>query len=211
MGGVHSWISHRVTWTLRRRHPHGPAHGNHAGCRQRSQPHAVQIYSVRVTCAATAGTPATSPSCRCSHALNARAGARPATSFRCTCSGSSWASASYLLIGFWSDRPSAAAAAKKAFLVTRLRRRGLHAGHPVPVLQPARRSLSQGLNVFVRRSGTSTCSRRDGELAGAQIVAMGSGVATWVALGIFAGAVGKSAQFPLARMAAGRDGRPHTG
>ena len=101
---------------------------------------------------------------------------------------------SYLLIGFWHDRPSAAAAAKKAFLVTRLG----DVGFMLAILYlffNREAFLSQGLNPF--EIGHINLLAQGGELAGAQIVAMGSGVATWVALGIFAGAVGKSAQFPL--------------
>ena len=101
---------------------------------------------------------------------------------------------SYLLIGFWSNRPSAAAAAKKAFLVTRLG----DVGFMLAILYlffNREAFLSQGLNPF--EIGHINLLAQGGELAGAQIVAMGSGVATWVALGIFAGAVGKSAQFPL--------------
>ncbi len=101
---------------------------------------------------------------------------------------------SYLLIGFWSNRPSAAAAAKKAFLVTRLG----DVGFMLAILYlffNREAFLSQGLNPF--EIGHINLLAQGGELAGAQLVAMGSGVATWVALGIFAGAVGKSAQFPL--------------
>ena len=101
---------------------------------------------------------------------------------------------SYLLIGFWHERPSAAAAAKKAFLVTRLG----DVGFMMAILYlffNREAFLSQGLNPF--EIGHINLLAQGGELAGAQIVAMGSGVATWVALGIFAGAVGKSAQFPL--------------
>ena len=101
---------------------------------------------------------------------------------------------SYLLIGFWHDRPAAAAAAKKAFLVTRLGDVGFMLG--ILYLFFNREAfLSQGLNPF--EIADINLMAQGGELAGAPIVAMGSGVATWVALGIFAGAVGKSAQFPL--------------
>jgi len=101
---------------------------------------------------------------------------------------------SYLLIGFWYHRPAAAAAAKKAFIVTRLGDFGFllailylffHRGD----------FLAQGLSPFeiehIRLLASETAS------AGAGLVALASGVVTWVALGIFAGAVGKSAQFPL--------------
>ena len=45
---------------------------------------------------------------------------------------------SYLLIGFWYNRHSAANAAKKAFIVTRGRRLRIPARDPVPVLQSER-------------------------------------------------------------------------
>jgi NADH-quinone oxidoreductase subunit L len=85
---------------------------------------------------------------------------------------------SYLLIGFWFQRPAAAAAAKKAFIVTRLGDLGF---------------LMAILLIFTK-AGTFDI----GEI---QEMAVGgllsTGVITVFALGVFAGAVGKSAQFPL--------------
>ena len=101
---------------------------------------------------------------------------------------------SYLLIGFWYNRPSAAAAAKKAFIVTRLG----DVGFLLAILYLFFHKdafISQGLNPF--EISHINIMAAGGEMAGAQIVALGGGVITWVALGIFAGAVGKSAQFPL--------------
>ena len=93
---------------------------------------------------------------------------------------------SYLLIGFWYHRPAAAAAAKKAFIVTRIG----DVGFLIVILYLfARRDLfhAQGLNPF--------------EIQDIHAIAVaglfGSVAVTWLALGIFAGAVGKSAQFPL--------------
>jgi len=85
---------------------------------------------------------------------------------------------SYLLIGFWFHRPAAANAAKKAFIVTRLGDFGF---------------LAAILLLFFN-TGTFDIARLHslaitGVLAGS--------VLTWAAIGIFAGAVGKSAQFPL--------------
>ncbi len=102
---------------------------------------------------------------------------------------------SYLLIGFWYNRPSAAAAAKKAFIVTRLGDVGfllaiLYLFHNKDAF------ISQGLNPF-EISHINLIAAGGETMAGAQIVALGTGVVTWIALGIFAGAVGKSAQFPL--------------
>jgi NADH-quinone oxidoreductase subunit L len=85
---------------------------------------------------------------------------------------------SYLLIGFWYQRPSAADAAKKAFIITRLG----DLGFLIAIL------------VLYANSGTFDTEQirtmaATGALAGSTL--------TWAALGIFAGAAGKSAQFPL--------------
>ena len=85
---------------------------------------------------------------------------------------------SYLLIGFWFHKPSAANAAKKAFIVTRLGDFGFLAA------------------ILVLYANTGTFDTETlyklvaaGTLAGTTL--------TWVAIGIFSGAAGKSAQFPL--------------
>ncbi|XUX01126.1 MAG: NADH-quinone oxidoreductase subunit L [Dehalogenimonas sp.] len=85
---------------------------------------------------------------------------------------------SYLLIGFWFQRPAAAAAAKKAFIVTRIGDFGFLAA----------------ILVLFTNSGTLEIRELNG-LAVAGVLA--GGVITWAALGIFLGAMGKSAQFPL--------------
>ncbi len=85
---------------------------------------------------------------------------------------------SYLLIGFWFQRPAAATAAKKAFIVTRIGDFGFLAA------------------IILLFANTGTLDIRElNELAVIGILA--GGVLTWAALGIFLGAVGKSAQFPL--------------
>ena len=99
---------------------------------------------------------------------------------------------SYLLIGFWYHRPAAVDAAKKAFLVTRLG----DVGFLLAILY-----LFFNQDAFAN-FGLSALEIPDinemGEMARLGIVgALAGGVVTWVALGIFAGAVGKSAQFPL--------------
>jgi proton-translocating NADH-quinone oxidoreductase chain L len=89
--------------------------------------------------------------------------------------------ASYLLIGFWIERPSAAAAAKKAFITTRIGDLGFFLG------------------ILWLYSGSGTLLFYDdgrGCLESAALVALGAS-ATFVALLIFCGAVGKSGQFPL--------------
>src|SRR5438045_5266670 len=89
--------------------------------------------------------------------------------------------ASYLLIGFWIERPSAAAAAKKAFITTRIGDMGFFLG----------------MLWLYNRSGTLLFyhgRRRCLESAG---LALLGASATYIALLIFCGAVGKSGQFPL--------------
>ncbi len=85
---------------------------------------------------------------------------------------------SYLLIGFWFHRPSAANAAKKAFIVTRLGDFGFLAG-----------ILSLFLNTGTFDIAELHGLAMAGTLAGSTL--------TWAAIGIFSGAMGKSAQFPL--------------
>jgi NADH-quinone oxidoreductase subunit L len=85
---------------------------------------------------------------------------------------------SYLLIGFWFHRDSARRAATKAFLVTRVG----DLGFLIAILLVW--SETGELNIGAIH-----------ELAAAG--AIGSTVLTWFALGLFAGASGKSAQFPL--------------
>jgi NADH-quinone oxidoreductase subunit L len=89
--------------------------------------------------------------------------------------------ASYLLIGFWIEKPSAAAAAKKAFITTRIGDMGFFLG------------------ILWLYGGSGTLLFYDdgrGCLENAGLIALGAS-ATFVALLIFCGAVGKSGQFPL--------------
>ena len=98
---------------------------------------------------------------------------------------------SYLLIGFWHERPSAAAAAKKAFIVTRIG----DVGFLIAILYlffKADDFAAAGLNAFHIPDiwqAAQPLAAGGAILAGASL--------TWMALGIFAGAVGKSGQFPL--------------
>jgi len=85
---------------------------------------------------------------------------------------------SYLLIGFWFHRPSAANAAKKAFIVTRLGDFGFLAA----ILLLFSKTQTFNIDQLYGLAGTAA-------LAGTTL--------TWAAIGIFSGAVGKSAQFPL--------------
>jgi NADH-quinone oxidoreductase subunit L len=85
---------------------------------------------------------------------------------------------SYLLIGFWFHRKSAADAAKKAFIVTRIGDFGFLAG------------------ILILYYNTHTFDIHQlHELAVTGV--LGGSVLMWAAIGLFAGAVGKSAQFPL--------------
>jgi NADH-quinone oxidoreductase subunit L len=89
--------------------------------------------------------------------------------------------ASYLLIGFWIERPSAAAAAKKAFITTRVGDMGFFLG----------------MLWLYNRSGTLLFyDAGRGCLESAGLAVLGAS-ATFIALLIFCGAVGKSGQFPL--------------
>ena len=86
---------------------------------------------------------------------------------------------SYLLIGFWLNRPSAAAAAKKAFLMTRLGDFGfLLAILYLYSVDPAWLDIQ---NMYAAIAGGM----------------MAVSVASWIALGFLLGAIGKSAQFPF--------------
>ena len=85
---------------------------------------------------------------------------------------------SYLLIGFWFERPAAREAAKKAFVVTRIGDVG----------------LLIGILLLWREVGSFSMAEA---FQGAQSGALSQGVITWSAILIFLGAAGKSAQFPF--------------
>ncbi len=85
---------------------------------------------------------------------------------------------SYLLIGFWFHRPAARNAATKAFVVTRLGDFGFLAA----------------ILVLFFNTGTLDIAELHGLAAAGAIAGT---TLTWAAIGIFSGAVGKSAQFPL--------------
>ncbi|MEQ7125432.1 NADH-quinone oxidoreductase subunit L [Actinopolymorpha sp. B11F2] len=84
--------------------------------------------------------------------------------------------ASYLLIGFWQHKHSAATAAKKAFVVNRVGDLG----------------LSVAVMLMIATFGTSSFTGVFGGVAEA-----GTGIATALGLLLLLGACGKSAQFPL--------------
>jgi len=91
--------------------------------------------------------------------------------------------ASYLLIGFWFQKPSASLASKKAFLTTRIGDAGMMLG----IL------LLFGMLV---QSGLGTFNFLELETKLHQS-ALPAGLLTLACIGLFLGAVGKSAQVPL--------------
>jgi NADH-quinone oxidoreductase subunit L len=80
---------------------------------------------------------------------------------------------SYLLIGFWHERPSAIAAAKKAFVMNAI----------------GDATMALALFLLIQHTGTLSF--------GALNAVHGSSIANLVALGLLGGAVAKSAQLPL--------------
>jgi len=86
---------------------------------------------------------------------------------------------SYLLISFWFERAAAANAGKKAFITTRIGDVG----------------FMVAMFLIFAELGSLNYTGANGALAGA--LRLDSGTATAIALLLFFGAVGKSAQFPL--------------
>ncbi len=99
---------------------------------------------------------------------------------------------SYLLIGFWHDRPAAAAAAKKAFIITRIGDVGFLLAIIYLFFQ-ADAFAAHGLNALhipdIWKAAAPVAAGGAGIVAGGAIL--------WLCLGLFAGAGGKSGQFPL--------------
>jgi NADH-quinone oxidoreductase subunit L len=93
---------------------------------------------------------------------------------------------SYLLIGFYYERPSAVAAAKKAFIVTRFADLGFLIGILL-------------LSFYTNTFDFATLTDLNGPAIGQPTTAvfMGLSVTTWAMLLIFMGGAGKSAMFPL--------------
>ncbi len=96
---------------------------------------------------------------------------------------------SYLLIGFWYQKPSAAAAAKKAFLTTRV-------GDIFFLLGIVWLFAQTGTLLFYNNGAGSMEPTALGGLLVAP-AALGLSAATAIGLLIFAGAAGKSGQLPL--------------
>jgi len=94
---------------------------------------------------------------------------------------------SYLLIGFWYFKPSAAAAMKKAFITTRIGDIGFFLGILMLYWQTGT------LNLYDHGHGALEQANRLGALTGW----WGLSMAGTIAFLLFVGAMGKSAQFPL--------------
>jgi len=93
---------------------------------------------------------------------------------------------SYLLIGFWTTRHSAAAASKKAFLMTRVG----DVGFLIAILY-----LSKFSNIFNSQSLDPFMITDLTQSIGLGLISLNS--ITIISIGIFLGAMGKSGQFPL--------------
>lgn len=96
---------------------------------------------------------------------------------------------SYLLIGFWYQKPSAAAAAKKAFITTRVGDIFFFLG--IVWL------FSQTGTLLFYNFGTGSLEPLSLAILTTQHAGLGLSAATAIALLIFAGAAGKSGQLPL--------------
>ncbi len=96
---------------------------------------------------------------------------------------------SYLLIGFWYQKPAAAAAAKKAFLTTRI-------GDVFFLLGIVWLFAQTGTLLFYNH-GAGSIEHSALAFLLAQPAALGLTAASAIGLLIFAGAAGKSGQFPL--------------
>src|ERR1035437_6277975 len=96
---------------------------------------------------------------------------------------------SYLLIGFWYHKPSAAAAAKKAFITTRLGDLALLLGMVWLYSQTGTLLFYDGGHGCLEQSALARLV--------AQTTSFGMAVSTGIALLILCGAIGKSGQVPL--------------
>jgi NADH-quinone oxidoreductase subunit L len=96
---------------------------------------------------------------------------------------------SYLLIGFWYHKPSAAAAAKKAFIVTRIGDLALLLGMVW--------LYSQTGTLLFYDAGQGCLEESALAILATHTTSLGLAVSTGIGLLIFCGAVGKSGQVPL--------------
>src|SRR5882724_11868609 len=110
---------------------------------------------------------------------------------------------SYLLIGFWFEKPSAGDAAKKAFIVNRLGDFGFLLGILMVWgilgslnFSNLQHQVATGPLPLLKVSVGSDYAAIQRQIAATNVSALGT-MATIAGLLIFCGAVGKSAQFPL--------------
>jgi NADH-quinone oxidoreductase subunit L len=96
---------------------------------------------------------------------------------------------SYLLIGFWYQRPAAAAAAKKAFITTRIGDLGFFLGMAW--------LYGQSGTLLFYDNGAGCLEHSALTALAVHITSVGLAASTGIALLIFCGAVGKSGQVPL--------------
>jgi NAD(P)H-quinone oxidoreductase subunit 5 len=96
---------------------------------------------------------------------------------------------SYLLIGFWFKRPSAAHAATKAFLINRIGDFGLLVG-TIAFLYFSLSYWESSKDVFLGFTALEGAAKH-------VFISVGSIIYYFIALGIFFGSIAKSAQFPL--------------
>jgi NADH-quinone oxidoreductase subunit L len=96
---------------------------------------------------------------------------------------------SYLLIGFWYEKPAAAAAAKKAFITTRI--------GDIALLLGMLWLYSQSGTLLFYDHGHGCLEQSSLARLAAATTVGGMALSTAIALLIFAGAVGKSGQVPL--------------
>lgn len=98
---------------------------------------------------------------------------------------------SYLLIGFWYRRPSAARAATKAFLVNRIADTAFLFGILLLSFAIGQTDIGSGVNWFARLDFQNIFD------AAPVLADKHAGVLTFIALLLMIGAIGKSAQFPF--------------
>src|SRR5665647_2776619 len=97
---------------------------------------------------------------------------------------------SFLLIGFYYEKPSAVAACKKAFIVTRFADMGFLIG----ILMLAFYSGTLDFNTLIQRLTSPGSAELQTALSSSF---MGISALTWAMVLVFMGAAGKSAMFPL--------------
>ncbi|MEP0846294.1 MAG: NADH-quinone oxidoreductase subunit L [Phycisphaerae bacterium] len=118
---------------------------------------------------------------------------------------------SYFLIGFWFEKKSASNAAIKAFVVNRVGDFGFVIGLGLCLVYLGTLSLDSAPAVFEAGARAAGWSSTELSAAAAAVPAeqaahaarlfttllWGVPLATWLGIGLFCGAIGKSAQFPL--------------